>query len=68
MQPKTTDLIVEILEHYCFEHRRLVPTGYVVETLRAAGVPTDALLDVYKMSIESKVSVLTYALIVNVFY
>ncbi|KAI9246692.1 Non-repetitive/WGA-negative nucleoporin C-terminal-domain-containing protein [Phascolomyces articulosus] len=48
------DLIVDILEHYCFEHRRQVPAGYVVESLRAAGVPLDVLLDVYSVSIESK--------------
>ncbi|KAI9496976.1 Non-repetitive/WGA-negative nucleoporin C-terminal-domain-containing protein [Zychaea mexicana] len=45
------ETIVEILEHYCFEHN--APTGYVAESLRAAGVPTDKLLDIYKMSIES---------------
>ncbi|KAI8144562.1 Non-repetitive/WGA-negative nucleoporin C-terminal-domain-containing protein [Fennellomyces sp. T-0311] len=48
------DLIVEILEHYCFEHRGQVPTGYIVEALRAAGVPAEDLLNVYTVSIESK--------------
>ena len=49
------DLIVDILEHYCFEHRRQLPTGYVVDSLRSAGVPTEVLLDVYTVSMENKV-------------
>ncbi|KAG2215060.1 hypothetical protein INT45_006297, partial [Circinella minor] len=48
------DLIVDILEHYCFEHKRQLPTGYVVDSLRSAGVPIEVLLDVYTVSIENK--------------
>ncbi|KAI8368163.1 Non-repetitive/WGA-negative nucleoporin C-terminal-domain-containing protein [Radiomyces spectabilis] len=48
------DIVIQILESYCFQHRDAIQVGFVANALLCAGIPVDILEDAYITDLESK--------------